>query len=132
MFDLNNTGTSSMEAMGQRLQRMRSTCGSSQRNWLATQAMQRNGSMEITDEFSYPFFLFSFFLSFFLWVWVWVLIYSSFGNSTREEKSVGYFHNCADKIMRWAQAIWMAHWYICLPKHNNFLREFYHNKQTVE
>jgi hypothetical protein len=37
------------EAMAPRLPRRRLTCGSNQRNWLITLAMQRSGSMGSTD-----------------------------------------------------------------------------------
>ncbi|KAF7151426.1 hypothetical protein RHSIM_Rhsim02G0244400 [Rhododendron simsii] len=41
---------SSMEAMALRPPRTKSACGSNQKNWLVTRAMQRSGSMESTEE----------------------------------------------------------------------------------
>ena len=43
--------TSSMGVMVQRPPRMKSICGSNQRNWLLIQATQRSGSMETTNHF---------------------------------------------------------------------------------
>uniref|UniRef100_A0A2P2LFC5 Nucleoside diphosphate kinase n=1 Tax=Rhizophora mucronata TaxID=61149 RepID=A0A2P2LFC5_RHIMU len=49
-----------MEVMALRLPRMKLSCGSSQKNWLLTQAMPRSGSMESTD-IDFLFFIFYFF-----------------------------------------------------------------------
>ena len=48
--------TSSMGVMVQRLPRTKSICGSNQRSWLITQATQRSGSMETTDDHFCLFF----------------------------------------------------------------------------
>lgn len=49
-----NVEISSMGAMAQRLQRMRLICGSNQKSWLITVAMQKNGSTESIEIFEAP------------------------------------------------------------------------------
>lgn len=54
-----------MGAMDQRLQRMRLSCGLSQRNWLVSQAIQRSGFMVTTELIDNvlrtPFYMIEFF-----------------------------------------------------------------------